>query len=146
MLPGNAAEIGEPDLRGFPARLIAFYRSYIETAYRRQWLRIFLFTALSGGERERNHSYVERVERDIIDPICLGTRQHLGGPPAAAVPLRPAEREAAWNLHGGAYFTGVRRELYEADTLMPLDRALEILVRRHLDGYQGVMRAAELAA
>lgn len=129
----------------FPSRLVGFYRSYVETVYRRQWLRIFLFTALSGEERERNRSYVERVERDIIGPICRGTRLHFGGPAAEAVPLTLAEREAAWNLHGGAYFTGVRRELYEADGPMPLERALELLVHRHLDGYRTAiakMRAA----
>lgn len=122
----------------FPGRLVAFYRSYVETVYRRQWLRIFLFTALSGEERERNLSYVERVERDIIDPICRGTRLHFGIA-ADAEPLTPAEREAAWNLHGGAYFTGVRRELYQSEGPVPLERALELLVRRHLDGYSAIL-------
>jgi AcrR family transcriptional regulator len=130
----------------FPARLAAFYRSYIETAYRRQWLRIFLFTALSGGERERNRSYVERVERDLIDPICEGTRHHFGAPPVAACPISAREREAAWHLHGGAYFTGLRRELYEGDAVMPLDAALDILVRRHLEGYPAILPASERTA
>jgi AcrR family transcriptional regulator len=130
----------------FPGRLIAFYRSYVETVYRRQWLRIFLFTALSGTERERNKSYVERVEQDIIDPICRGTRLHFGAPPVSAVPLTAAEREAAWHLHGGAYFTGVRRELYEAEGAVALERALELLVRRHLDGYHAATAAVGAAA
>lgn len=130
----------------FPGRLVAFYRSYVETVYRRQWLRIFLFTALSGEERERNRSYVERVERDIIDPICRGTRLHFGAPSAEEVPITVAEREAAWSMHGGAYFTGVRRELYEADGPMPLERALELLVRRHLNGYRTGVAKAEAAA
>lgn len=129
----------------FASRLVTFYRSYVETVYRRQWLRIFLFTALSGEERERNRSYVERVERDIIDPICRGTRLHFGAPAADAVPLTLAEREAAWNLHGGAYFTGVRRELYEADGPMPLERALKLLVHRHLDGYRAAAAAMRAA-
>ena len=59
--------------------------------------------------------------------------------------LRP-EREAAWNMHGGAYFTGVRRELYEADGAVPLERALELLVRRHLDGFRAAIAATEAAA
>lgn len=130
----------------FPGRLVTFYRSYVETVYRRQWLRIFLFTALSGEERERNRSYVERVERDIIDPICRGTRLHFGAPAIEDLPLTLAEREAAWNLHGGAYFTGVRRELYEADGPIPLERALELLVRRHLDGYRAAVASAGAAA
>ena len=130
----------------FPGRLIAFYRSYVETVYRRQWLRIFLFTALSGEERERNKSYVGRVERDIIDPICRGTRLHFGAPSTADMPLTVAEREAAWNMHGGAYFTGVRRELYEADGPIPLERALELLVHRHLDGFRTAVATAEAAA
>jgi len=124
-----------PDLA---QRLKDFYLDYMSRVYQRQWIRIFLFTALYGEERQRNESYVALLERDVIGPIAVATRRgRTPGTPDDA-PLSPAERELAWTLHGGAFFLGFRREVIGDEQRFSLERAISILVCRHLGGAPAV--------
>lgn len=129
----------EPDLA---TRLEAFYLDYMSRVYQRQWMRIFLFTALYGEERQRNQSYVAMVERDVIEPIGIATRRRYAPDTADEVPLTAAEHELAWTLHGGAFFLGFRREVIGDEQRFSLDRAISILVCRHLGGAPGVAKLA----
>lgn len=129
----------EPDLA---TRLNDFYLDYMSRVYQRQWMRIFLFTALYGEERQRNQSYVAMVERDVIDPIAVVTRRaRVPGTPDDA-PLAPIDRELAWTLHGSAFFLGFRREVIGDEQRFSLERAIGILICRHLGGAPAVAKLA----
>lgn len=129
----------EPDLGH---RLEAFYLDYMSRVYQRQWMRIFLFTALYGEERQRNQSYVAMVERDVIEPIGIATRRRYAPEAADDAPLSAAEHELAWTLHGSAFFLGFRREVIGDEQRFSLDRAISILVCRHLGGAPAVAKLA----
>jgi AcrR family transcriptional regulator len=93
-------------------RLIDFYDSYTDVVFRRDWMRIFLFSGLKGVDINRR--YLGRVRERILDPIVRECR-HADGLDDLT-PL-PQEVEYAWVMHGGIYYYGVRKLIYEAGTL-----------------------------
>ena len=106
------------------ARLIAFYHAYTEVVFQRDWMRIFLFAGLKGGEINRR--YIERVRRRILEPMVTECHHHLGltGPPS------DQEVELAWSMHGGIYYYGVRTEIYAQTPPM----GLEFVIESSVDG------------
>ncbi|MCG6902624.1 MAG: TetR/AcrR family transcriptional regulator [Rhodobacter sp.] len=93
-------------------RMTAFYHSYTDVVFRADWMRIFLFSGLKGVDI--NQRYLRRVRERILDPIVRECRFEAGFPdltPSAA------EIEYAWVLHGGIYYYGVRRLIYESAEL-----------------------------
>ncbi len=130
----------EPDLS---IRLKDFYLDYMSRVYQRQWMRIFLFTGLYGEERQRNQGYVALVERDVITPIGLACRRLYAPASLDEQPLSAAEHEIAWTLHGSAFFLGFRREVMGDEQRFSLEKAISILVCRHLRGAPAVAGFAQ---
>lgn len=89
-------------------RLIAFYHSYVDVAFRPDWMRIFLFSGLKGVDI--NKRYLKRVRNRILEPIVRECRFDAG-----LNDLTPSEAEIeyAWVMHGGIYYYGVRKLIYE---------------------------------
>lgn len=92
-------------------RMIAFYHSYVDVAFRPDWMRIFLFSGLKGVDI--NKRYLKRVRSRILEPIVRECRLEAG-----LDDLTPtnAEIEYAWVMHGGIYYYGVRKLIYERTT------------------------------
>ncbi len=92
-------------------RMIAFYHSYVDVAFRPDWMRIFLFSGLKGVDI--NKRYLKRVRKRILEPIVRECRFEAG-----LNDLTPsdAEIEYAWVMHGGIYYYGVRKLIYERTT------------------------------
>ena len=100
-------------------RLIDFYHAYTDVVFQRDWMRIFLFAGLKGGEINRR--YIERVRMRILEPMVRECRDELGlpGPPS------DEDIELAWSMHGGIYYFGVRTEIYAQTPLAGLDFVIE---------------------
>ena len=93
-------------------RLIAFYDSYTDVVFRADWMRIFLFSGLK--DVDINRRYMQRVKDRVLIPIVIECRHEAG-----LEDLTPSadEVEYAWIMHGGIYYYGVRRLIYEGSQL-----------------------------
>lgn len=101
-------------------RLQEFYLTYTDAIFTRKWLRIYLYSGLKG--LDINRWYVGMVKDKILTRIIKECRHDVGlttqGKPSAA------ELELAWVFHGGIFYYGVRKYIYEAPVLE--DKALMI--------------------
>ena len=98
--------------RPLEQRLIEFYRHYAEATYTYEWIRLYLFSALAGNDINRR--YIKVVEEKILKPICAELRHHVGDPAADKRPIREAELEQVWVMHGGIFYFAVRKHVYHS--------------------------------
>jgi AcrR family transcriptional regulator len=94
-------------------RLQEFYQAYTDAIFTRKWLRIYLYAGLKG--LDINRWYVGMVKDKILTRIVRECR-HDAALAAQAKPTA-AELELAWVLHGGIFYYGVRKYIYEAPVL-----------------------------
>ncbi|WP_407169362.1 TetR/AcrR family transcriptional regulator [Bradyrhizobium sp. ORS 111] len=94
-------------------RLQEFYQAYTDTIFTRKWLRIYLYSGLKG--LDINRWYVGMVKDKILTRIIRECRHDAG----LTVQGRPSatELELAWVFHGGIFYYGVRKYIYEAPVL-----------------------------
>ena len=112
-------------------RLITFYKVYTDVVFQRDWMRIFLFAGLKGGEINRR--YIDRVRSRILDPIVREWRHEAGRRERAPT---DGEIELAWAVHGGIYYYGVRTEIYGQTPLMGRDFVIETSIDALLSGLE----------
>ncbi|UWU25866.1 TetR/AcrR family transcriptional regulator (plasmid) [Rhizobium sp. CB3060] len=89
-------------------RLKTFYRSYTETIFTRDWMRIYLFSGLKGADI--NRWYIGLLEERILQRIIKEYR-YLAGLDGEAKP-QAEELELAWALHSGIFYLGVREHIF----------------------------------
>jgi AcrR family transcriptional regulator len=111
-------------------RLERFYRSYTDTIFRREWMRIYLFAGLKG--LGLNRWYVDVVQNKILARIIEEYRHEAGLPPQASPD--PTELELAWHLHGGIFYYGVRKHIYGLTVLENKDRVIANALDVFLEG------------
>ena len=64
----------------------------------------------------------------MIARFCSELRHELKLPGFDAVPLTPQEREATWVLHGGLFYYGVRRFIYQVEISQDTAQTVESAV------------------
>ncbi|WP_418316537.1 TetR/AcrR family transcriptional regulator [Piscinibacter sakaiensis] len=69
-------ELLEDESRPLGERLVDFYGTYSSATYRPEWIRIYLFAGLEGGDLNRR--YLKRVKSDLLVPCCRQLRRHCG--------------------------------------------------------------------
>jgi AcrR family transcriptional regulator len=111
-------------------RLQQFYEAYTDAIFTREWIRIYLFSGLKGVEI--NRWYVGVVESRILNRIVEEYR-HEAGLPALKTPP-PAELELAWVLHGGIFYYGVRKYIYNSPVLEDKSRVISNALDVFLEG------------
>lgn len=90
-------------------RLQTFYESYTDAIFDREWLRIYLASALKGAEI--NRWYVSVVETRVLTRVVAEFRHEAGLPPQD--PPAQGDIELAWILHGGVFYYGVRKYVFD---------------------------------
>jgi len=118
-------------------RLQHFYDAYTDAIFNRDWIRIYLFSGLKGAAI--NKWYVSIVETRILTRIIEEYRHEAGLPahePAAA------ELELAWLLHGGIFYYGVRKHIYDSPVLEQKNRAISNALDVFLAGISSVFGTA----
>ncbi len=108
-------------------RLVQFYAAYTDVIFTRKWLRIYLFAGLKG--LDINRWYVGVVRDKILTRIIKECRFEAGLPTQAKPTA--AEIEMAWVFHGGIFYYGVRRYIYETPPL----QEKEEMIANAIDGY-----------
>jgi AcrR family transcriptional regulator len=95
-------------------RLIGFYGEYAKTAYRPEWIRIYMHAGLAGMGLNRN--YLQIVRTRLLHVMCKELRHGLFGHEPALAKARITERELemVWNLHGSMFYWAVRRNIFSS--------------------------------
>jgi AcrR family transcriptional regulator len=119
-------------------RLLEFYRTYTDAIFTRKWLRIYLYSGLKG--LDINRWYVGMVKDKILTRIIRECRHEVG----LAVQNKPSatELELAWVLHGGIFYYGVRKYIYESPVLEDKDRVISDALDVFLAGLERVNEAS----
>ncbi len=112
-------------------RLIAFYDVYTDVVFQRDWMRIFLFAGLKGGDINRR--YIDRVRDRILEPIIREWRAEEGLP---VDDVTDKEVELAWAVHGGIYYYGVRTEIYGQAPMAGLPFVIECSIDSLISGLE----------
>ncbi len=94
-------------------RLQEFYQLYTDAIFTREWMRIYLFSGLKGVDI--NRWYVGLVKDRILNRIVEEYRIEAGLP--GDDPPTDEELELAWVMHGGIFYYGVRKHVYELPVL-----------------------------
>lgn len=115
-------------------RLREFYLAYTDVIFTRKWQRIYLHSGLKG--LDINRWYLDMVKDRILTRIIRECRYEAGlaaqGKPTAA------ELELAWVFHGGVFYYGVRKFIYESPALEDRERMIEDALDAFLAGYERV--------
>lgn len=117
-------------------RLVEFYDAYTEVVFHNDWMRIFLFSGLKGVDINRR--YMQLVRERILEPILSEIRFEEG-----LEDLTPTDEEveAAWIMHGGIYYYGVRKLIYENATL----NNKRFVIETAIDSFHGHIAAIRKA-
>jgi AcrR family transcriptional regulator len=114
-------------------RLVTFYMRYTEVVFASEWMRIYLFSGLRG--LEINQWWINFVEERILRRICEEIRFDNGLPDFEALPLQEAEIDLYWMFHGGIFYYGMRRHVYQAAPHLQLQSFLELSIDGLLQGF-----------
>ena len=119
-------------------RLREFYRAYTDAIFTRKWLRIYLYSGLKG--LDINRWYVGMVRDKILTRIIRECRHEVG----LAVQSKPtaAELELAWVFHGGIFYYGVRKYIYESPVLEDKERIISDALDVFLAGFARVAESS----
>jgi AcrR family transcriptional regulator len=123
--------------RPIRARLREFYDAYTNVIFDRKWLRIYLYSGLKG--LDINRWYVDMVRGKILTRIIRECR-HSAGLPIHSKPST-AELELAWVFHGGIFYYGVRKYIYESPALEDKEQMINDALEAFLAGYERVFGA-----
>src|SRR6202048_3410176 len=117
-------------------RLQEFYGAYTDAIFTRKWLRIYLYAGLKGLDIHR--WYVGMVRDKILTRIIRECRHQAG----LAVQNKPsaAEIELAWVFHGGIFYYGVRKYIYESPVLEDKDRMISDALNVFLAGFERIYK------
>ena len=111
-------------------RLQEFYEAYTDAIFNREWMRIFLFSGLKGVEI--NRWYVGLVKERILTRILV-EYQHENGLDDDTPPS-DEELEFAWVMHGGIFYYGIRKHIYESPVLEDKSRMIADALNVFLNG------------
>lgn len=114
--------------RSLDNRLKAFYRDYVETADRPEWIRITIYSALR--DIDINARYHVRVRKSVIQRIVRELRHEfdLGDPDA---PVGFYEEQLVYMFHAAVIYHLIRKHIYR----MPLPEPIGPAIDAHIDSF-----------
>jgi AcrR family transcriptional regulator len=95
------------DLR---SRLIDFFMSYATSLYDFHWIRIYMFAGLEGGAF--NRMYIGKLTEPLLREVAAQIRRDRGMKRCAPSDVSAREVELLWILHGGLYYSAIRKQIY----------------------------------
>jgi AcrR family transcriptional regulator len=126
----------EGDLR---TRLINFFNAYTSVNYDFDWIRLYMFAGLAGGELNRR--YIKRITEPMLRAIALEIRGSMNLSRHETA-VTKSELDYIWIFHGGLYYNAIRHRIYG----LPVDPAsnghiTEMTVDAMLAGYGKVLKS-----
>jgi AcrR family transcriptional regulator len=89
------------------ARLLRFYRDYVDAVFEYEWVRIFISAGLKSYSLPTR--YLTIVRDRLILPAIGELRHELALPAQSASEI---EEELFWGLHGGVFYVAIRKFIY----------------------------------
>ena len=128
-------------------KLIRFYLDYGRAILQREWVRIFIHSGLSDGSIPNR--FFALLRDKLFPRLIRETRRHCGITSRAKPSAR--ELELMMGLHGGIFYIGMRRWVYEqavhsAEVAEFDEQTIRDRVRSYLLSAQQVLHVAEPAA
>lgn len=119
---------------GLEEKLEQFYLDYATTILTPEWVRILVASGLNDGYIPDR--YMALLRQKLFPRIINETRRHLGLP----VRGKPSERENehAWGLHGGIFYIGVRRWVYNQPAPEDLTQTIKDRIRAYIAGAEAL--------
>jgi AcrR family transcriptional regulator len=114
-------------------RLIKFYSLYTEAIFGSEWIRIYLFSGLR--KIGINQWWISFIEEHILRRICEEIRHSFKLPSVNEIPIQKSELDLYWMFHGGIFYYGVRRHVYEVIPSLELSKFIELSVDGLLMGH-----------
>ena len=124
--------------RPLRARLVDFYRDYARVVLTPEWVRIFLFSGLTG--QDLNQRYLKFIRDRVYTRLGEELRAHCGLPDPRRRPLDELELELARLLNEKIFYLGVRRWVYNVAVPADTDAVIEALVTAFLSGVPRALR------
>ncbi len=119
-------------------RLVSFYQSYTEVMFAPEWMRIYLFAGLRS--LNINKWWITFVETHVLKRICEELRIATKLPSAEELAIDKAEIDYLWVVHGGIFYNGMRRVVYNAELHLDVAATIEVGVDGMIGGYVAVSR------
>ena len=91
-------------------RITRFYREFDQKILNREWVRLFVFSGLSG--LPYNQFVFRRLLKEVFRPLCVELRKHHGYPPTTPGGVTRQEIEMVWELHGVVFYHRMREHVY----------------------------------
>ncbi|MFG5410193.1 TetR/AcrR family transcriptional regulator [Piscinibacter sakaiensis] len=113
-------------------KLVAFYIAYGEAIFEREWVRIFVYSGLS--DRSIPDRFFALLREKLFPRLIRETRRHCGITSRARASAR--EHELMMGLHGGIFYIGMRRWIYQ-QPVHSIDAAQndEVFIRDRVRSY-----------
>jgi AcrR family transcriptional regulator len=89
-------------------RIERFLVVYAQQIYDREWIRLYMFAGLAGGEVNRR--YIDSVTHPLLTLIAGEIRAEID--PERTGPISIEEMDLLWLFHGGFYYQSIRRSIY----------------------------------
>ena len=124
--------------RPLRARLVDFYRDYARIVLTPEWVRIFLFSGLTG--QDLNQRYLKFIRDRVYTRLGEELRAHCGLPDPRRRPLDELELELARLLNEKIFYLGVRRWVYNVAVPADTDAVIDSLVTAFLSGVPRALR------
>jgi AcrR family transcriptional regulator len=114
-------------------RLTRFYQDYARTILSYEWIRIFLFSGLTGTSINRR--YLRLVRDRIFTRVAREVRTACGLPVRVSRAAAAADAELVWGLHASIFYIGIRRWVYSLPVPRDIERLVAQMVRIFLQGF-----------
>ncbi|BEU28553.1 TetR/AcrR family transcriptional regulator [Paraburkholderia sp. 22B1P] len=111
-------------------RLERFYLEYSKMLHDREWVRIYLYSGLSGAPLARR--FGEMVRQRIYVRVINELRHAFGFASTDDHPCTEAEIELMWSLHGSIAYIGIRKWIYGSPIPSDVDSVVCRLVHEFL--------------
>ncbi|GHU05277.1 TetR family transcriptional regulator [Alphaproteobacteria bacterium] len=121
-------------------RMVGFYQSYYEAIFKSEFIRIFLFSGLKGGESNRR--YIELVQKNILVPFCEELIIELKLTDPRVIALTP---DLAWTIHGIVAQVSIRTWVYNLPAPQSTDKQIELSVRSFMIGMMSILKERQAA-
>lgn len=120
------------------ARLTLYLEDYTQAILRNDWVRLFIFAALS--DPQLNQRYIGYLKDKIFVPLLrdLRSQENLAPQPT------DADIELFWGFHSSFFYMGVRRWIYRMDVPEDISKIIKLRVRHFLYGYYELLKHADI--
>ena len=120
-------------------RLNDYYVSYAEVVHGYEWVRIYMFSGLSGNSMNRR--YIRIIEDEFLRPMCEEIRHECGLPGVDEYPITPLELERIWVFHGGLFYYAIRKNVFHSKVHTDFKSVVESTVNVMLLGAKSMSPA-----